>query len=77
MNIRLTQFFDAMQEKLEENSYKSGWGQCTNQYLHTRLSQEMAEFKDAIKSRAPHEEVLREAADVANFLFFIVHNYEQ
>lgn len=74
--MRITKFFDRMQEKLDENSHKgNGWLDCSQQHLLTRIRQETKELKEAIESGADPETVEREAADVANFCFMIADNY--
>lgn len=63
-------FAQAMEEKLRENDHKGGWEDCTMQYLSMRLTQEREELRKAVERGNP-EEVLREAADVANFCMMI------
>ena len=66
-------FAQAMEEKLQENDHKGGWHGCTMQYLSMRLTQEREELRKAVERGNP-EEVLREAADVANFCMMIAEN---
>jgi NTP pyrophosphatase (non-canonical NTP hydrolase) len=68
--MRITQFFDAMLEKLDKNRHKGGWHNCTNAYLKKRLYRELSELLEAVKNGSG-EEIRKEAADVANFAFFI------
>ena len=63
-------FAQAMEEKLRENDYKGGWKGCDMQYLSMRLTQEREELRKAVERGDPTE-VLREAADVANFCMMI------
>ncbi len=71
--MRLTEFFDAMSEKLEENGPVKGhsWIGCTPGQMLRRLKQETGELERALKRGASSREVAREAADIANFAFFI------
>jgi NTP pyrophosphatase (non-canonical NTP hydrolase) len=60
----------AMETKLKENDWKRGWEYCSMQYLSMRLTQEREELRKAVERGNPVE-VLREAADVANFCMMI------
>lgn len=66
-------FAQAMEEKLRENDHKGGWKKCDMQYLSMRLTQEREELRRAVERGNP-EEVLREAADVANYCMMIAEN---
>lgn len=66
-------FAQAMEQKLKENDYKGHWDHCSMQYLSMRLTQEREELRRAVE-RADSKEVLREAADVANFAMMIAEN---
>lgn len=68
-------FAQAMEEKLRENDHKGGWRACDMQYLSMRLTQEREELRRAVE-RGDSEEVLREAADVANFCMMIADNIQ-
>ena len=63
-------FADAMEAKLKENDRKRHWYRLGMQTLSMRLTQEREELRRAVKSGDPAE-VLREAADVANFAMMI------
>jgi len=65
----------AMEEKLDENDDKGHWDGCTEAWLLNRLKQETGELRRAIKKNKPALEVLREAADVANFAMMIADVY--
>lgn len=70
--IEKTKIFGlAMNEQLEANSHKHGWGDCSISWLLERAEEEFGEFKEAVVNR---ENVLHEAADVANFLMMICDN---
>jgi NTP pyrophosphatase (non-canonical NTP hydrolase) len=59
-------FADAMEAKLRENDHKRPWYCLDMRTLSRRLTQEREELRRAVEVGDPAE-VLREAADVANF----------
>jgi NTP pyrophosphatase (non-canonical NTP hydrolase) len=65
-----------MCEELDNNSHKDGWQTMSPQECLTRAKQELGELERALKSGASHQRILSEAADVANFCFFIADNAE-
>lgn len=62
-------FAEAMELKLRENDHKGHWRYCSGTYLFNRLRGEVNEL-----SRAPADQRLAEAADVANFAMMIADN---
>ena len=80
-------FASLMEQVLQENDWKGGWGGLTSGYLLRRLSQELRELRKAVKTCSLMREhpwnrtneaydeakqmVAREAADVANFSMMI------
>lgn len=60
-----------MELKLRENDHKGGWGKCEHSWLLDRLKQEVAELEKALDQVDNQENVIREAADVANFALMI------
>ena len=58
-------FAEAMERKLRENDYKGGWKDCPEDYLMTRITDELEELE------AKDSSILDEAADVANFLMML------
>jgi len=76
-NDPVLKFAIAMSGKLSANSDKSGWWNEDNGYLFRRLGQEIAELRRAIKKNKSKEDIIGEAADVANFAMMIADNYEQ
>lgn len=62
-----------MEQKLRENDYKGGWGECELPWLLGRLRQEVDELGAVAQARPPMgpEQVGREAADVGNFAMMI------
>jgi len=63
-------FADAMEAKLKENDHKQHWSSMPMQYLIGRLAEEQEELREAIEGENS-EEILKEAADVANFAMMI------
>jgi NTP pyrophosphatase (non-canonical NTP hydrolase) len=64
-------FADAMEAKLRVNDYKGGWKHSPTAWLIARLIQEVGELAVSIAGDFD-EDVLYEAADVANFAMMIV-----
>jgi NTP pyrophosphatase (non-canonical NTP hydrolase) len=60
-----------MELKLRENDYKGGWDKCEHSWLLSRLKQEVTELEKALNQVDNQENVIREAADVANFALMI------
>lgn len=65
---------EAMRERLRANRGKSGWRELTVPWLVHRVRQETSELNRTIRDGAPPEDVIREAADVANFAGMIIDN---
>ena len=74
--ISLFRFAEAMDCELENNSHKSGWDQCSDKWLLNRLRQEVRELARAIEEKKSADSILSEAADVANFAYFLAYNYD-
>lgn len=70
-------FAEAMEGKLAENDYKTHWSHMSVAWLRRRLATELRELERAIASEASPHLVLREAADVGNFLMMIADNYRR
>ena len=70
-------FANMMNEKLWLNRHKPHWKECSLQYLSMRITQEKKELLAAIKQNKSKIEVLKEAADIANFALMIADNYKQ
>lgn len=66
-------FAEQMEKKLQQNDHKKHWSTLNQIHLFTRLHHEMVELREAIAYRDPSE-VVKEAADVANFCLFIADN---
>ena len=63
-------FARAMERKLRDNDHKPHWSECEQLYLRARLLEEVKELWHALENEAP-ENVLLEAADVANFAMML------
>lgn len=82
MKVRgeIMSFASQMEAKMKENDDRNGWEYEGYLWLLSRLKQETKELKLAIKCairlecRANLSEVIREAADVANFAMMIADN---
>lgn len=70
LRAEVQRFAEAMENKLLKNDWKRHWSHMNIQYLSMRLSQEREELRKAVERGDP-EEILSEAADVANFAMFI------
>ncbi|MBH0331464.1 hypothetical protein ABH14_16950 [Brevibacillus brevis] len=70
-------FAEQMEAKLKENDHKEGWNGCGIFWLKNRLIEEVNELSDAMdaghnsESGLDVENIIREAADVANFAMMI------
>lgn len=69
-------FAKQMESKLRENDHKQHWSKLHPDYLIERLYQEAKELWEAIRNEPP-ENIVKEAADVANFCLFIADNAER
>jgi NTP pyrophosphatase (non-canonical NTP hydrolase) len=73
---QVAEFAQEMERKLRENDYKGGWDVCSMTYLVRRLSEEVAELKDALINPAQEfPDIIGEAADVANFAMMVADMY--
>lgn len=63
-------FVKQMESKLQENDHKQHWSKLHPDYLIERLYQEAKELWEAVERRDPVE-MVKEAADVANFAMMI------
>lgn len=73
--MRLTRFADAMAQELDNNRHKGGWQRSSAFYLLKRLREEIEELENAAYT-GTGDEVLSEAADVANFAYMLADKYE-
>lgn len=73
----LEPFFQEMLERLKANSHKSGWDDLDPDYAISRLKQETRELEHALfkaeEESMSFNNVIREAADVANFAAMIAY----
>jgi NTP pyrophosphatase (non-canonical NTP hydrolase) len=66
-------FSNDMYIKLRENAHKAHWNTVTTEWLLNRCIEELEELKEAVTNEDPGE-IVREAADVANFAMMIADN---
>ena len=66
-------FAKIMENKLKQNDYKGGWSNCDIKWLLSRLKEETVELEQAIENKSK-ENIVKEAADVANFAMMIADN---
>lgn len=68
-------FAEQMENKLKENDKKGGWDDCNIYWLIQRIREEINELLSAVNLNrdlgATKENIIREAADVANFAMMI------
>jgi hypothetical protein len=73
----LQKFAEAMEKILEyQDRYKSGWENCTLQYLSMRLTQERKELAEAFQKK-DKEAIKHECCDIANFCMMIYDNIDK
>jgi len=70
IRFELQKFTELMEEKLQQNDYKGGWKNCNTQQLLSYLKGETLELEQAIID-GNKENIVKEAADVANFAMMI------
>ena len=73
LSRQLGWFAGQMAKKLRENDHKGSWEGLGNDHLTHRLHQEFVELTEAIAKGTP-EQIISEAADVANFALMIADN---
>lgn len=64
-------FAHVMEEKLSQNDWQGGWQNCPVDWLLSRVWEEMRELEIAMQKPWNKATVVREAADVANFVMMI------
>lgn len=69
-------FSDVKLSKLIEKSYKGTWENISIELLLDCMQKEIDELKEAIKE-GNHREIIRECADVSNFVMFIADKYKK
>lgn len=69
-------FAKRMEAKLRANDHKQHWSKLHKDYLIERLFQEANELWLAIRNGESAENIIQEAADVANFAMMIADNAE-
>ncbi len=66
----------AMEKRLRDNDHKAGWHEASDQYLLHRLYEEVIELQWAL-AEPQEDNVIREAADVANFSMMLADNWSR
>ena len=66
-----TDFINVMNEQLYINKHKGGWKHLDDSYLLARLMEELGELAVAIEYGINKKDIIKEAADVANFAMMI------
>lgn len=74
MRKSVVEFAKIMEGELRENDHKGGWGDCTIEYLLSRLIEEVGELAASIRCGSPGF-IVAESADVANFAMMIAHRF--
>jgi NTP pyrophosphatase (non-canonical NTP hydrolase) len=75
MHKSVAWFTEQMEQKLKENRHKGGWSKCERWWLIKRLKEEVYELDLSMgRHLSNSEEIIREAADVANFAMMIADN---
>lgn len=65
-------FAEEMEKVLKENDWKGGWKDCSISWMIIKLSEEVGELATLFVNNADTtEEVIKEAADVANVAMMI------
>lgn len=67
----VVRFAKMMEFRLRENDHKGGWRGMQRLALWNRALAEMLELRDELLKPRSHVNVIREAADVANFVMMI------
>ena len=64
-------FAEQMEKKLQSNDYKGGWNDCSIKYLLYSLKEEIKELSDELNQKSNSSNIIKEAADIANFAMMI------
>lgn len=71
MKIEVERFAGRMQSKLNQNTHKGGWRECTYSYLLFRLEEEVAELRKELIDGNSTDAIANECADIGNFAMMI------
>ena len=85
MDENIRKFAEIMQYKIDKNKHKDCpimnpdgtgrfWEDCTNDWLITRILDEVIELHTAILMNESSEDIAKECADIANFAMMIADN---
>ena len=67
----IVHFARAMERKMKANEHKNGWRDVTPDYALKKFMREVVELIMAHGQAAPHDEVMSEIADCANYLMML------
>ena len=73
MSLSVMKFAIVMEEKLIENSHKTGWAHLSRKWILNRIKQEVKELEEAIEL-GNKSFIIDECADVANFCMMMFDN---
>ncbi|ARF70707.1 hypothetical protein B7C51_24855 (plasmid) [Paenibacillus larvae subsp. pulvifaciens] len=68
-------FAEQMELKLRENDHKGGWADCLIEHLLRQVPREYRELLKALLWDDLPDEVIREAADIANYAMMIADRH--
>lgn len=74
MREQVKWFAEKMEHTLKRNDRKGGWNDCQWEYLVDRLLGEFHELRASLEAGDNPEDIIHEAADVANFAMMIADN---
>jgi len=64
-------FGDEMMKKMRKNKHKAHWSVVSDEWIISRLKQELAELEQALEKGMSDRLIRQECADVANFAMMI------
>jgi hypothetical protein len=73
----IVRFSRYMEQKLKINDHKKHWNVCSDQYLLSRLKEEVFELEQEMGKSGSGMDVIQECADVANFAMMIADNFRR
>ena len=77
MRQEVKDFAEAMEHKLAENDHKTHWAKQEFEHLFTGLAEEYDELVNSFEDGESVEQLLYEAADLANYAMMIADNYKR
>lgn len=73
MRPKVQEFARQMEKRLKENDHKTGWEDCSDDFLLTRLWMNFRQLRTCV-SVNDHAGVNEAAADIANYAMMIADN---